>query len=51
MSERQIARFIQHYQRLTEHGLATLPPAVDYLYTLDDRRRIIASRPDWESHS
>ena len=51
MTERQIARFIQHYQRLTEHGLATLPPAVDYLYTLDDRRRITASRPDWESHS
>ncbi len=51
MNERQIARFIEHYQRLTEHGLATLPPAVDYLYTLDDRRRIIASRPDWEPHS
>jgi D-glycerate 3-kinase len=48
MSEPQIARFIQHYQRLTEHGLATLPAGVDYLYTLDERRRIIASRPVWE---
>ena len=47
MSDRQIARFIQHYQRLTEHGLATVPASVDYLYTLDDRRSIVASRPDW----
>jgi len=51
MSDRQIARFIQHYQRLTEHGLATVPATVDYLYTLDDRRRIVASRPDWERAS
>jgi D-glycerate 3-kinase len=48
MSERQVARFIQHYQRLTEHGLASLPATVDYLYTLDDRRRIIASLPSWD---
>lgn len=47
MSDRQIARFIQHYQRLTEHGLATVPASVDYLYTLDERRGIVASRPDW----
>jgi D-glycerate 3-kinase len=47
MSDRQLARFIQHYQRLTEHGLATVPATVDYLYTLDDRRSVVASRPDW----
>ncbi len=46
MSDSQIARFIQHYQRLTEHCLATLPAAVDYLYTLDEQRRIVASRPE-----
>jgi D-glycerate 3-kinase len=51
MSERQIARFIQHYQRLTEHCLATVPATVDYLYSLDDRRRIVASRPNWGTHS
>lgn len=44
MSEAEIARFIQLYQRLTEHCLATLPAQVDYLYTLDSGRRISACR-------
>lgn len=44
MDADQVARFIQHYQRLTEHCLATLPGAVDYLYRLDEQRRITASR-------
>lgn len=47
MSDLQVARFIQHFQRLTEHTLATLPPVVDYLYVLDERRGITLSRPDW----
>jgi len=42
MSEPQLARFIQHYQRLTEHALRTLPAQVDYLYRLDAQRNIIA---------
>jgi D-glycerate 3-kinase len=45
MSDNQVARFVQHYQRLTQHCLATLPPLVDYLYTLDEQRLITASRP------
>lgn len=49
MDDKQVARFIQHYQRLTEYCLATLPPEVDYLYTLDDQRRIMSSRPVWEA--
>ena len=40
MSDTEVARFIQHYQRLTEHCLATLPNAVDYLYNLNERREI-----------
>lgn len=42
MDEAQLARFIQHYQRLTEHCLAVLPPLVDYLFILDEERRITA---------
>ena len=48
MSDRQVARFIQFYQRLTEHCLATLPAIVDYLYTLDEQREITGSRPQWK---
>lgn len=43
MTDEEIARFIQHYQRLTEHGLRTLPSHVHYLFKLNQRRRIIAS--------
>jgi D-glycerate 3-kinase len=43
MSPRQIARFIQHYQRLTEQALRTLPQQVHYLFRLDEQRRIIES--------
>ncbi len=42
MSDQQLSRFIQHYQRLTEHALAELPGQVHYLFRLDDDRRIIA---------
>ena len=43
MSAQQIARFIQHYQRLTEHTLQQLPAGVHYLFRLDRQRRIIES--------
>jgi D-glycerate 3-kinase len=43
MSAQQIARFIQHYQRLTEHTLEQLPGRVNYLFQLDQERRIINS--------
>ena len=42
MTDQQLSRFIQHYQRLTEHALAELPGQVHYLFRLDDDRRIIA---------
>lgn len=44
MSDDQVARFIEYYQRLTEHCLATLPGEVDYLFTLDEQRRVTATR-------
>lgn len=41
MNATQIERFVQHYQRITEHCLETLPDTVDYLFTLDQQRRIV----------
>jgi len=40
MNERQIARFIQHYQRLTEHCLRSLPARVNHLFRLDEQRTV-----------
>jgi D-glycerate 3-kinase len=46
MSAEQIARFIQHYQRLTQQALDTLPATVHYLFRLDEQRRILeATQP------
>ena len=42
MTATQIQRFIQHYQRLTEHSLQQLPGRVHYLYSLNADRRIVA---------
>lgn len=40
MSRGDIARFIQHYQRITEHTLRTLPATVHFLFELDGHRAI-----------
>jgi len=46
MSAEQVQRFIQHYQRLTEHTLKHLPESVHYLFRLDQDRQIVsASQP------
>jgi D-glycerate 3-kinase len=42
MSPAALARFVQHYQRLTEHCLETLPAQMDIVLRLDEQRRIIA---------
>jgi len=34
MSAKQVRKFIQHFQRLTEQSLQTLPGKVNYLYRL-----------------
>lgn len=44
MSDQQLGRFIQHFQRLTEHALAELPDQVHYLFRLDSDRRIISMK-------
>ncbi len=41
MNEIEILRFIQHYQRITEHCLQDMPSRADYLFELDSNRQII----------
>lgn len=36
MSDEQVARFIQHYERITRHNLAVLPSKADRVISLDD---------------
>ncbi|GAB3281478.1 hypothetical protein [Parahaliea aestuarii] len=42
MSPAQVTRFIQHYQRLTEWSLATLPERASTVFRLDGQRQIQA---------
>lgn len=42
MSPAQVERFIQHYQRLTQHSLEVLPKRMDSLFKLDPQRQIIS---------
>lgn len=42
MDDQQIARFVSHYQRLTERCLQRLPTKVNHLFRLDDQREIHA---------
>ena len=40
MTDEQILRFIQHYQRLTEHAFTTLPEKCNQVLELDENRVI-----------
>ncbi len=40
LSPKELERFISHYQRLTEHGLSTLPQRADWLLSLDEAHNI-----------
>ena len=42
MEATQLARFVQHFQRLTEQCLKDLPDSVTYLLRLDAERNIVA---------
>lgn len=42
MNEAQLRRFIEHYERLTRHALATLPEQADWMFVLDDSQQIVA---------
>lgn len=41
MNDVEIERFIQHYQRLTEQSLTSLPERCNYVFHLDETRQII----------
>ena len=46
MDAAQLSRFIQYYQRLTDHCLERLPAQVHHLYALDERRQVtVYSQP------
>jgi D-glycerate 3-kinase len=40
MSDHELERFIQHFERLTRHCLAQLPDQADRVYTLDQQHRV-----------
>ena len=40
MSRDDMVTFISHYQRLTEHALATLPQQADYVWALAEDRSV-----------
>ena len=40
MSPEELRRFIQHYERVTCHGLDTLPQQADVVFQLTDRQTI-----------
>lgn len=42
MSDAEVARFIQFYQRLTERCLEQLPRQVNHLFTLDEQRGVVS---------
>ena len=42
MTAPQLKNFIQHYQRLTQHCLATLPGLADYVLGIDEDHRFIS---------
>lgn len=40
MSDEEVANFVQHYQRITEHALCQLPKKSDTVFYLDETRTI-----------
>lgn len=40
MNDAEVAHFIKHYQRITEHTLTTLPNKVNYMFELNEQRDI-----------
>lgn len=40
MSDEEVANFVQHYQRITEHALQYLPEKCDTVFYLDEKRTI-----------
>ncbi len=44
MNREQVARFIQHFERVTRANLETLPAAADVVFEFDTQHRCVASR-------
>ncbi len=44
MTRDQVARFIQHFERVTRANLETLPPVADVVFEFDREHRCVASR-------
>lgn len=42
MNDEQLRRFVDHYQRVTENLLTTLPKHVHFLFTLSENREILS---------
>jgi len=40
LDEQQLKRFIQHYQRITEHNLVTIPERANAVITLDEQHQM-----------
>jgi D-glycerate 3-kinase len=40
MSDEEVARFVQHFERLTRHALAVLPDWADLTLKLDGERKL-----------
>ena len=53
MSEAQIMQFIQHYERLSEHALKSLPKIADWVMYLDEQHRVVSvnNQADKNKHS
>lgn len=51
MDEAAVNRFIQFYQRLTEHCLTTLPDKMDVIFELNPAREIVAMQRPNQPHS
>jgi D-glycerate 3-kinase len=51
MSADEIDQFIAHYQRLTEHALATLPDYADWCLHIDKSHNITSVTPDFLSRT
>ena len=48
MSDQEIRRFIQNFQRITEHCLEEMPTRVDHLFQLNVARQIVDYRKAYE---
>lgn len=44
MDAAQVARFVQHYERLTRHMFVDLPARADRLFLLDTQQQIVSAR-------